>query len=387
MAINIYTEPDNLQSPYRPYYFDCSSDLGTIQRMIADVYIGSSLVSTIDVDPIIGTTDQFRFEVGEIIQKNLTSEFDEVSALPETFDQTTSATDVYLNIFEVYTSGSLLDTSWSEGGAGTGYATSTVLNVSNLVFQHSQKDDASDYLLTSSSGKFGTNRPQNIAVSKNQYFFLGGVTSDSAKKIQVVEYDGLNGTGSTVNSSTSGTVAPTYQSLNFGIDTSDLDSTTKSFSFKVQDGGNSTMSETFYVNLDDSCDNEVIFYWQNNYGKFDTHVFKGRYSEKTRTKTSTIERRLAKDYNFSDRGLTDLTKENERVFEVYTKLYSRTTIEWLAEIGESVDVRIQETINGAKEIIPVNVKNISSKIVDTENGVYQLKVEYVLSNQRINLIG
>ena len=69
----------------------------------------------------------------------------------DNIDKTTSASDYYIRAFEVYTGGDgLLDTSWSENGAGVGYEESTTLNASNAILQLEQKDDGANYFFTSS---------------------------------------------------------------------------------------------------------------------------------------------------------------------------------------------------------------------------------------------
>lgn len=390
MAIDIYTEPVNYQSPYRPLYFDVSSDLGTIQRMIADVYVNGTLQTTIEADPKLGETDQFRFEVGDVLQKYFGSELDKPTAFPIGIDQTTSAGDYYIRAFEVVTSGSTLDTSWSEDGAGTNYAQSTTLNTANYVFQHSQKDDGADYAIYQSTSKFSTNRPQNVFSSRNNYLYFGGATVTAAVtniKCQVLEYSGFNGTGSTVNSSTSGSITPSYQKVVFGLDTSITDPTAKSLSFQALDSGNNPISEKHYVNINEPCDEDVTMYWQNHYGVFDSFTFKGSKKQKTKTRTTSYEKRLDSSYAFSDRGKLDIKKENTREYEVYSDTLASTTVKWLAEIGESVDVYIQETINSSKEFIPVNVKKVSTRIEDTNRPVNQINITYELSNKRINQLG
>jgi len=58
-------------------------------------------------------------------------------------------------------------------------------------------------------------------------------------------------------------------------------------------------------------------------------------------------------------------------------------VEWLASIGESVDVFI---IIGSDRV-PINVKSVTSNIVDDEDAIIQIDVKYTLSNERINQIG
>jgi hypothetical protein len=388
MAITIYTEPAGVTSPYRPVYFDCSSDLGTITSMIADVYTDGSLVSTIDVDPILGETDQFRIEIGEVLKKQLTSEFNESVASLNAFDQTTSAKQYYVRLFEVYTSGSVLDTSWTEEGAGVGYEQSSTLYTHNLIFQHEQKDTASDYALLNSSALFQTNRPQLSNVSRAEFLYFGGtiVPSNPQMKFQLDVYTGANGGGSS-SSTTSSNVQSTNRKVNYCVDVSAISTTRKSLGVTAYDSTSTQRSAEFIVNIIDSCDDDVIMYWQNHYGFFDSYTFRGRYREKTKNKKRSIEKRLALDYAISDRGETDISNENERSFEIYSQTESKAVIKWLAEIGESVDVRIKKTIDGSIEFLPVNVTSVSSTIEDSDRVIHQIKVNYKLSNKRINQLG
>ena len=156
MAITITSEPNTVSSPYRPTFIDCSSDLGTIVRMIADVYVRGTRVTTIDKSPQLGTTDSFRFELGEVLQKELESEYTAATSIIDFNDDVLSSASYYVRLFEVYTSGSVFDTSWTEDGTGVGYQQSSTLNTFNGVNQHQQ--DISDYQTGSTSKKFLTNR-------------------------------------------------------------------------------------------------------------------------------------------------------------------------------------------------------------------------------------
>jgi len=178
-----------------------------------------------------------------------------------------------------------------------------------------------------------------------------------------------------------------------GIDTNDLDSTTKSIGIKFFDSFNTQRSEEFVVNLKDACDDDVTLYWQNHYGFFDTYTFQGRYRQKTKTRTTTHEKRLdytttsQTSFSMESRGKEDIRKTNERMYEIYSTSEKPETIKWLAEIGESVDVKIQKTINGTQYEIPINVMKVSTTIEDSERIVHQIKIEYTDSNDLINQKG
>lgn len=385
MAINIYSEPNDMSTPYRPCYFDVSSDLGTIVRMIADVYVGGTLVTTIDKDPIISTTNTFRFDVGDALQKYLFSEYHDVTANFQDFDCITSANNYYIRAFEVEDNGTTLDTSWTAGGGGTNYAQSTTLYTFNGVNQHEQL--LSNRILDSSTGKFLTNRPQNTSVSSLAELHLGmltAVSSANGVKYTLEQYDGLNGSGSLVDSSASAGINHTNYKVTFGILMSELDASTKSI--KVN-GNNATsdqqLTEQLVMNVVTPCDESTTVYWQNHWGEFDNFTFGGRKTQKTKTRTTSIENRLNLDYEFSDRGEVDIKKVNNRDFTIYTRTLSKATILWLAEIGESVDVKILRDGNN----IPINVTSVKTTIEDTENGVHQISITYNEANQRINQLG
>jgi hypothetical protein len=388
MAITIYNEPAKSDTPYRPYFFDCSSDDANIVRIIADVYVDSSLITTVDVDPTLGTTDQFKIEIGKALHKQLIPAipaYDPLALLPEIFNETSGCKDQFIRAFEVLdnTATGTLDTSWSEDGAGTDFTQSSTIDVLDAIYQHEQKDNISDYNLNGTTKKWGTNRPNLTKVSRGQLlFFGGGINAGNSYRSRVVEYTGLNGTGTATNNDSS-VVISSCTKINAAYLTSLMDAGTKSIGLQLFQVGIGIVSEELILNVYEPCPEDVILHWYNQYGQWDSYVFTGNVRQKTRTKTKMIDRRLAKDYSFSDRGMTDITKDNQREFEVFSGTERPETIEWLAEIGESIEVYVEETINETTELIPINVKKVSSAIEDEERVRTQLSVTYWKSNQRI----
>lgn len=380
MAITITSEPEAISTPYRPTFIDCSSDLGTIVRMIADVYVRGSRVTTIDKSPELGTTDSFRFEIGEVLQKELESEFTAASTIIDFNDDVLSSANYYVRLFEVYTSGSVFDTSWTEDGTGVGYEQSTTKNTFNGVNQHLQ--DIDDYKIADSTKKFLTNRPNLTKIPNNYDFMLSVMGVPSQVNFRIVEKDALNGGGSTVATNTTGATLNTYGKATMSTDPSLYDATTKSIVVTALNSGGTDVSESLTFNLYAPCD-ETVVYWQNHWGGFDTYSFEGKRREKTKTRTKSIQNRLTLDYNSYDRGSRDLTKDNTRETEIWTITENKDTIAWIAEVGESVDVFIIED----GERIPVNVKSVSSTIENSDRVVHQINIKYTLSNKRINQIG
>jgi len=112
MAIDIYREPSETSTPYSPIYFDVSSDLGTITSMIADVYVNSSLVGTFNKEPLLGTTDSFRFEVGDVLKKHFTNDLTVTGIGSKALRNSNgSALNYHIRAFEVEDNGTTFDTS------------------------------------------------------------------------------------------------------------------------------------------------------------------------------------------------------------------------------------------------------------------------------------
>jgi len=389
MAITLISEPITASipttTPYRPTYVDCSSDSANIVRVIADVFInnGAAPVTTIEKEPILGTTDQFRIEMGEINKKYLSSEFFNTSVFLETHDCSISADIIDIVIYEVNEVGGLLTTTWAEDGAGTGGQSVNNIYQFNGVNQHQQT--MSDRYCDGVTKKFLTNRPQNSKIISSQVYRCGilPLTEGFRSYITVEEFDGLNGTGSSLASNDSVSITATYRKASYTIDPSFFNAATKSIVYHANDNGGSRITEFFTVNVVDTCADDVTLFWQNHWGEFDQYFFAGNQIEKTKNKVKSITNRLNLEYNVSDRGMKDIKRMNSREFEIFTQTESPAVVEWLAEIGESVDVYIIKN----SERIPINVKRVTSEIVNDDDVVVQMAVKFTLANERINQLG
>jgi hypothetical protein len=386
MSLSIITQPDpTLQhSPYRPAYVDCLSSSGNIVRVIADVYNKTTLVATVEKEPILGTTNTFRIEYGDISKKYLSSEFEETSSFVETHDSSVSAGYIDVIIYEVTESGGVLSTTWAENGAGTG----SPLNITdqylfNGVNQHLQT--LSDRYANGVTKKFLTNRPQNSKITNTQVYHCGILPQAESYDggLFIEEFDGLNGTGTSLNTDNSIIIVGNYRKLSFTMDATQLNAATKSVTYRVENGAAAQITEFFTVNVVGECDNTVHLYWQNHWGEFDQYFFAGNQTQKTKNKSKSINNRLSLDYNTFDRGTKDIKRENSREFEVFTETERPEIVQWLAEIGESVDVFIMI----GTDRVPISVKSVTSNIQNDEEGIFQISVKYTLSNERIIQLG
>jgi hypothetical protein len=386
MSLAIVSQPEVTQqhSPYRPAFVDVSSDTATIVRVIADVYDKTTLVTTIEKEPTLGTTDQFRLDYSEISKKYLSAEYHDSSVFLETHDCSASASYTDLIIYEVTESGGVLSTTWAEYGAGTG----SPLNITNQylfngVNQHLQ--DLTTRYATGTTKKFLTNRPQNSKVTRTQLYHCGILPQAESYDggIFIEEFDAVNGTGNSLNTGNSTIIVGTYWKLGFTIDTTQLNASTKSVTYRIENGAAQQITEFFTINIVEECDNAVNLFWQNHWGATDQYTFQGNQTQKTKNKVKQIHNRLNLDFDSTDRGTRDIRRTNSREYEIFTRTEKPEVITWLAEIGESVDVSI--IMDGAR--VPINVRGVSSNIENNEDGIYQIAIKYTLANERILQLG
>jgi hypothetical protein len=387
MSLNVYNRPDPTEtsSPYRPTFLDVSSDTAAIVRVITDVFINGSVtvVTTVEKEPMLGTTDQFRIELSEINKKYLFSEFKTTSLFLETHDNVTSANYIDVLMYEVTEVAGLLVTTWAEAGAGIGGLATPNIYQFNGVNQHLQTIESR--LCDGITKKFLTNRPQNSKILNNQIYHCGILpnTEGNRATINITEYDGVNGTGSSLSTGSSTVVTASYKKLSFTIDPSQLNALTKSVVYHAEDMVSAQITEDVTVNVVSECGDEVNLFWQNHWGETDQYFFAGNTIQKTKNKKKAITNRLTLDYASTDRGQRDIKNINTREYEIFTRTENPLVVAWLAEIGESVDTSIMI----GTDRVPINVKSVSSEIANDSDATIQISVKYTLANERISQLG
>lgn len=393
MALTVTSIPNNVpgqggtgvitSSPYRPTFVDCSSDSVNIVRVITDVYVEGTLVATIEKEPVLGTTDNFRIELGEINKKYLDSEFHNTALFLEGHQSVISANQSFIEIYEVTEVAGLLVTTWAENGTGINGLVSGTMFQFNGVSNHLQ--ELIDRFCDGVTKKFLTDRPQNSNIINDQIYHCGILPNIESFTtfISVEEFDGRNGSGSSLGVSTSSLIGSTNRKNSYTIDPTQFNALTKSITYHIQSDGFVQITEFFTVNVIGDCGNVVNLFWQNHWGQFDQYYFAGNQTQKTRNKTKSIVNRLPLDYNVEQRGKIDIKKTNSREFKIFTRTERPEVVEWLSSIGESIDVFI---MIGADRV-PINVKSVTSNIVDEDDVIIQIDIKYTLSNERINQIG
>lgn len=384
--INIYREPEETSTPYLPVFFDCSSDLGTITNMIADIYVNGSLVSTIDKDPILGFSDRFRFDVAEVLKKHFTNDITTTGIFSKGFRASQgSALNYKIRAFEVLDNGTTFDTSWSEDGLGTNYIESTELYSFDGLMHYTQQ--LRDYVVDVVGDKLSTNRPFVTSVDKKyktskfldgQEFEIGYL-SDVDVQFLYEEYDE---NFSLISTTTYPTHTPTNNKVIWQHD-GVFTSGTKFIRLRALDKGGVPVGLPYIFEVVQPCENTRVVYWKNQYGSYDYYFFEGNYKKSSKSKQRFASKKLDYNYSLSDRGVRVLESDNEERFTIYTKSENYRVIDWLNEIKQSTDVYIYEDSN----YIPIIVTGGSSSNIDEESPVMQFNLKFIYANPKESQIG
>lgn len=385
--MTITRNPDEISTPYSPIYFDVSSDLGTISSMIADVYVNTVLVATIDKTPLLGYTDTFRFEVGEILKKHFALDLDTSITAIELVGAGSSANNYKLRFFEVSDNTITLDTSWSESGAGTNYLESSTYYTFDGVIHYGQ--DINDYIATDDTSLFLSNRPFSTTLNTINAssivsgipFELGILATFSGK----VTYKYYDSAGSLLSTNNTSIVAPVNDKLIFkhtgAFDTGTAYLTVQFFLHP------STEKTALHVyKVTEPCSYNVIC-WKNQYGNYERFAFEGNFRKSASSNSDTYEKRLEWGYAETDRGVAVRSVQNREEFEVFTKTENRYTINWLHEIAQSTDVYYYNHLATSNRYIPIIVKSVSSQSTNEERPVLQFDLNFEYANPKQSQIG
>ena len=390
MAINIYREPSSTSTPYSPVYFDVSSDLGTITSMIADVYVNSSLVGTFNKEPLLGTTNSFRFEVGDVLKKHFTNDI-QIPTSTTIRQSEGSALNYHIRAFEVLDNGTTFDSSWSEDGAGTNYAQSSTLTAFDGIMHHQQQ--LSDYTCSTSSDLFLTNVKYNEGATyvyrqptaTRGIPFEIGFLCDSSCDIRYLELDSdLN----VLSDSYLGSLQPTNNKAIFQISGS-YNASAKYFRFRLYNSALSIISSGYSYIIVDGCEDDVTIFWKNQYGSYDQYSFGGNYKKSAKSRQKTYSKRLNYNHDIIDRGDKVRLSDNRETFTVYTQTEDTYTIDYLHEILQSTDVYLYSLAGtrSTKELIPIIVTNGSSQSLNDDDVVTQFSLTYELANKKKSQLG
>lgn len=378
MSITIDTTPDAISAAYRPVIWTCTSDDGDVVRVIAEVKIDGTIRASIDKDPDLGQTDNFTFDVQNVLQDFLTHNLVRPSG-NDVSNASTSEVSVLVELHEVLdTTADTLSTTWEADGTGTGDITSSAIVAVNATLQHEETQDMDLFSVDSSSGRYLTNSPSTLRIQRTETAVLHFVTNEASVKVLIIQ---RRANDSIVTSTAFPGSAKTIDSKAgiIEIDASIISSSAAYFTIQLADSGLSAIKESFRFNIDGQCyDNDIRLRWLNPLGGMDSYTFSSKKKEEVRFSQRSFDKVIGNSFNVEDRGDTTLKVSGTDHIEIFSRSEPRATITWLDEIGMSSQVWIDDGTN----FVPYIVTSRKTKVLDTENGVQTVSFKLKKSNKR-----
>lgn len=379
MATIINTSPDAVSAGYIPVTWNITSDVSDLERIIADVVIDTSIRANIDMDETIGLTDDFDVNVENVVQDYLSFDLKSISgnSIVSGGSATGSKVVVKLEIYNVTKPADILVTAWREDGTGTPDLISSNIIVTNATLQHTAAQNLDLYTVGSSAKKFLTNAPTTVTIGSSETIQLHFLTAGGGTmKWRLIQYDVDNSILSNVLQS-----GVSLQS-NYGIlllDASTMSTNTVKFTVNLDQSGTKSEIRTFLI--DSQCHSDSVrLKWVNPLGGLDSYTFTGVKQMSVMHNSKRYEKVITKGFDVEDRGITEISVTSKERFTISSKVENRTTMNWLKElIANKTNVWIDDGTN----FIPIIINRGTSKILDTGNEIFRMKLKYEFSNQRI----
>ena len=380
MAITITASPDTITAGYNPIVWTCTSNTATIVRIIADVVIDGTVRANIDKDPRFGTTDTFDFDIQSVVQDYLTENLETISG-NDIANAGSSEVEVYLKLYEVVLTGGLLVTAWRENGTGLPEQTSDVGWCINSALQHEETQNLNAFTVDTTSKRFLTNRTTQ-KLRRTETMQLHFVTNEASVKAKLVQKDSSGSTTSTTAFPGSAETITDKAGVVL-LDGSVMDATAATFEITLADSSLADISETVTITIDDSCSSEAVrLKWVNPLGGIDGYTFMARKKEDVSFRSKTFERVVEKGYALKDRGHTVLSITGQDTMELFSDILTNTELQWIAELGLSNNVWIDDG-----NFVPMVVTSRKIKTIDTEKKRFQASYKLKKANERITQRG
>ena len=352
MALTVITAPVTVSLAYSPVVFQLNSNNADIVHLIIetnisyDTGVSATRISATSVQPNLGTTNEFTFDISDVLNSNLNFILKTLggSAVTKTDDSFT----YLINAYEVTKNPStgLLETTYDPA------------NASNTNFQYRSGIQAAfnwseshfnlnsfnlnDYFLTSDDKLFLTEgaNPKTIELNQNEFLGMGMVgftTGGSVNyKIKILTYNSSNALLNTdlidVPQWNSFTMQPyinpyldvpvgTQNLINAGISLTNVAYYTIRL---INDVGNK--SELKRYNIVDGCPTDLRVHFVNKFGKQDSITLKGNQIEGYTNKSNRYQKALSSTYSSSDYGSAIVRNTKVKNFTAYSKSIGRDTL-------------------------------------------------------------
>jgi hypothetical protein len=384
--------------------FKFSSDDANIKSCIVEVLIDGVRVSALNVQPDLGTTDEFTVVLNEIVKNNL--DFKLYTSVLSTYDTNdTGQKDYNIKVYEVIENPTtlLLETNYDPDDANNSnydYTRTTDAIAFNATFNAIGQNNFTvyDYQLDANDKKFLNDTPSQKNIELGQSEYLGALWYDGTAsqnfKVEVLTYNSSDALLNTdyINITDWNTG---YTGLNFDfyyitipVGTSNLIAASVSLTNVayytiriVNDGGD--VSELKRFNIVDSCEQDIRIHWQNKYGKRDSYTFKGNKKESLKHSSSTFTKAKNETYSVDDRGVSVIQNISNSNFTAYSKTIGREEYHWLSDM--LINKRAWVEIDG--DYLPIVIEDGTFFKTDERNMPIQFVLEYSFANATKGLKG
>lgn len=408
MAITLITAPTSPVLAYSPVMFQLNSNNADIVHLIIetvvsyDGFITGVRKSATSVQPNLGTTNEFTFDISDVLSVNIDfvlktlgssaiiNDIDNILFLIKVYEVTQNPTTGLLETYYDPSNGS--NSAWQYQSA-----TFAAFNWSESHFSLNSFN-VNDYALNTDDRLFlteGTN-PKTIELNQNEFlgmgfaFSFGGVKN---YKIEVLTYNSVNALLNTdlidvtqwnqvnINSLTDPYLdAPvgTQNLINAGISLTNVAYYTIRL---INDDGDK--SELRRYNIIDGCPTDLRVHFVNKFGKQDSITLKGNQIEGYTNKSIRYQKALSSTYSSSDYGSAVVRNTKVKNFTAYSKTIGRDTLAF----AQSMLTNNMAWIEVGSSYFSIIIDDGSGVKVNEHNMPIQFILNFSLANNERGLRG
>jgi hypothetical protein len=408
MAITLITAPTSPVLAYSPVMFQLNSNNADIVHLIIETVVSydgsvtSIRKSATSIQPNLTTTNEFTFDVSDILSANLSFILKTLGASAVIND--TDNLQFKIKAYEVTENPTtkLLETNYDPADASNtnfNYQSSTfaAFNWSESHFSLNSFN-LSDYSMVSDDKIFlteGTN-PKTIELNQNEFLGMAyAVSSGGVKnyKIEVLTYNSVNALLNTdlidvtqwnqvnVNSLTDPYLdAPvgTQNLINAGISLTNVAYYTIRL---INDDGD--RSELRRYNIIEGCPTDLRVHFVNKFGKQDSITLKGNQIEGYTNKSTRYQKALSSTYSSSDYGNAIVRNTKVKNFTAYSKTIGRDTLAF----AQSMLTNNMAWIEVGSSYFSIIIDDGSGIKVNEHNMPIQFILNFSLANNERGLRG
>ena len=408
MAITLITAPTSPVLAYSPVMFQLNSNNADIVHLIIETVVSydgsvtSIRKSATSIQPNLTTTNEFTFDVSDILSANLSFILKTLGASAVIND--TDNLQFKIKAYEVTENPTtkLLETNYDPADASNtnfNYQSSTfaAFNWSESHFSLNSFN-LSDYSMVSDDKLFlteGTN-PKTIELNQNEFLGMAyAVSSGGVKnyKIEVLTYNSVNALLNTdlidvtqwnqfnINSLTEPYLdAPvgTQNLINAGISLTNVAYYTIRL---INDDGDK--SELRRYNIIEGCPTDLRVHFVNKFGKQDSITLKGNQIEGYTNKSIRYQKALSSTYSSSDYGNAIVRNTKVKNFTAYSKTIGRDTLAF----AQSMLTNNMAWIEVGSSYFSIIIDDGSGVKVNEHNMPIQFILNFSLANNERGLRG